>query len=261
MASIEKTRAIIEEDETYDGKIIPTVEEEISRPVKVKPGATVEGSIFGETVDIDGGEIDGSIMGAESIGIDSSDVNGDIGTDGKVTSSASAVYGTITGQRIRLTESIVYGNVVGSDVVLENCIVIGIVTAETQLSATNTLCYSFKTYGETTLTEVSTVLPQTIVEGSVEFDTPVTVTGLGQLDIEESDFPKMDEDDLVDLQDSTYLTLSPRILNLEAVTDRLEELESTLQDIVTATSGDETPDADKILKTLGVSNDHIPDIL
>ncbi|RJX44125.1 hypothetical protein DM826_03355 [Halonotius aquaticus] len=261
MASIEKTRAIIEENETYDGKITPTVKSEISRPVKIKPGATVEGSIYGETINIDRGKVEGSVMGAESVELESGNVDGDIGTDGRITSSASAVYGTITGQRVRLTNTIVYGNVVGSNVVLENCVVIGLITAETRLSATNTLCYSFKTYGEATLTGVSTVLPQAIVEGKVEFDTPVTVTGLGQLDIDEADFPTMDEDDLIELHESTYLTLSPRILNLEVVTDRLEELELTLQKVVTATSGVDTPAAGEILNTLGVSDDHVPDII
>lgn len=261
MASIEKTRAIVEPNETYDGKIIPTVQAEIDRTVKIKDGATVKGSVYGETVKLQGGAVDGSVMAAESVELKGGTVEGEVGTDGKVVGTGGTIHGTVTGKRIRLSECIVYGNVVGSDVILEDCVVIGIVTAERKLVAENALCYTFKSYGEAKMHDLSVVLPQAIVEGQVQFASPVAVTGLGKLDIGDGELPSMTEDDIIDVEGSTYLTLSPRILNLEAVTDRLEELEGTLQRVVTATSREDTPPASDLLDTLGVETEQYPDVL
>jgi hypothetical protein len=49
----------------------------------------------------------------------------------------------------------------------------------------------------------------------------------------------MDEDDTYERDGTTYVTLAPRILNLEEVTDRLEELERGIMDAVDDTSGDD----------------------
>jgi hypothetical protein len=260
VASIEKTRAVVEQGETYDGRIVPTVKAELGRPVRVKADATVQGSVYGETVSVEGGTVDGSVMAAEGAEFEDATVHGEVGSDGKIVASDATVYGTVTGQRVRLTESIVYGNVVGADVILEDCIVIGLVAAERKFVAENTLCYTFKSYGETKLARLSVVLPQAAVEGEIQFATPVAVTGLGELDTGESALPQMDESDIVEVEGSTYLSLSPRILNLEAVTDRLEELETILDDVVSATSSEDMPPAREILDTLGVDESQYPDI-
>lgn len=265
MASIEKTRAVVDPGETYDGKIIPTTQAEIDRPVRVKADATVTGGVYGATVSVQNGTVDGSIMASQGAKLDGGIVNGEIGSDGKVTGTDATVYGTVTGTRIRLTDSIVYGNVVGSDVILEDCVVIGIVTAERELSAEGSLCYTFKSYGEATLDDLSIVLPQAILEGRVRFESPVTVTGLGELDTEMDagvgGLPTMDEADIIDAGGGTYLSLSPRILNLEAVTDRLDSLEETLQRVVTASSRDDVPPVSELLTTLGVDESTFPDII
>lgn len=267
MASIEKTRAVVEAGETYDGKIIPTVQAEIDRPVRIKADATVAGSVYGATVSVEEGTVDGSIMAAEGADLEGGTVHGEVGSDGKVTATGATVHGTVTGTRVRLTDSIVYGNVVGSDVILEDCVVIGIVTAEREFVAERSLCYTFKSYGESTLDGLSVVLPQAILEGDVRFESPVTVTGLGELEAETADadggtsLPTMDETDIVEVGDGTYLSLSPRILNLEAVTDRLDTLEGTLQRVVTATSRDEIPPATELLATLGVDESQYPDVV
>ena len=261
MATIEKTRAIVEEGETYDGKIIPTAQAEIGRPVRIYDGATVEGSVYGETVTLEGGTVEGSIMGSESVEFDGGSVEGEVGTDGKVVGSAATIYGTVSGKRVRLQNSIVYGNVVGADVILENCLVIGIVTAERKLIASGSLVYTFKSYEETKVDSTSTVLPQAVVEGEIELATPVTVTGFGELELPDARLPTMDEDDLISVDESTYLSLSPRILNLENVKDRLEELEEALQSVATATSADEVPPARELLATLGVDESHYPSVV
>jgi len=265
VASIEKTRAVVEPGETYDGKIIPTTQAEIDRPVRVKADATVMGGVYGATVSVRNGTVDGSVMASQEAELEGGLVNGEVGSDGKVTATDATVHGTVTGTRIRLTDSIVYGNVVGSDVVLEDCVVIGIVTAERELSAERSLCYTFKSYGEATLDDLSVVLPQAILEGSVRFESPVTVTGLGDLDAETDagvgGLPTMDESDVIDVDGGTYLSLSPRILNLEAVTDRLDSLEETLQRVVTASSRDDVPPASELLATLGVDESAFPDVV
>lgn len=261
MATIEKTRAIVEEGETYDGKIHPTTQAEIGRPVRVYEGATVEGSVYGEEVTIEGGTVDGSVMAADSVEFDGGEVHGEVGTDGSVVGTDVTIYGTVTGTRVRLTNAVVYGNVVGAEVILENCAVLGIVTGERKLVLEDGLCYTFKSYGEASLTDASTVLPQAIVEGQMELATPVTVTGLGELEMGEEDMPTMDDSDLVSVEGSTYLTLSPRILNLEKVTDRLDELEGALQRVATASSADEVPPADELLGVLGVDRSNHPDVL
>lgn len=265
MASIEKTRAVVEAGETYDGKIIPTVQAEIDRPVRIKSGATVRGSVYGATVSVQDGTVDGSVMASEGADLEDGVVHGEVGSDGKVTGTGATVHGTVTGQRIRLTDSVVYGNVVGSDVILEDCVVIGIVTAERELVAERSLCYTFKSYGEATFEDLSVVLPQAILEGNVRFESPVVVTGLGELEAaaadDGGDLPRMDKTDIVEVSGETYLSLSPRILNLEAVTERLDQLEGTLQRVVTATSRDEIPPATELLTTLGVDESQYPSVV
>lgn len=252
MASIEQTRAIVEAGETYDGKIMPTAKAEIGRPVRIYDEATVKGSVYGETVEIDGGTVEGSVMGSDSVEFEDGTVQGEVGTDGKVVGSGATIHGTVTGTRVRLTDAIIYGNVVGTDVILEDCAVIGVVTAERKLVAQDSLVYTFKSYGETKLGGVSTVLPQAVVEGKIELASPVTVTGLGRLELPSEEMPTMDEDDLIEVDGETYLSLSPRILNLEKVTDRLDELEGALEEVATATSAEDVPPARDLLETLGV---------
>lgn len=261
MVSIETTRAIVEAGETYDGKILPTVKAEINRPVQIYEDATVEGSVYGQTVTLEGGTVEGSIMASESVEFDGGAVHGEVGTDGRVVGSDIKVHGTVTGKRVRLQDAVVLGNVVGADVILENCAVIGIVTAERSLTVDNGLCYTFKSYGQTKLTDAATVLPQAIVEGEIELTTPVSVTGLGKLETEKADLPQMDETDIISVDDSTYLSLSPRILNLEKVTDRLDELETALQRVVTASSAEEVPPTSEMLETLGVDESQYPDVV
>lgn len=263
MASIETTRAVVEAGETYDGKIIPTKQAEIGRPVRIYEDATVQGSVYGETVTVEGGIVEGSIMASEGAEFDGGTVHGEVGSDGKVVGSDVTVHGTVTGQRVRLTDAIVYGNVVGTDVVLENCAVIGIVTAERELVAEGGLFYTFKSYGRTKLDDASIVLPQAMLEGELELATPLTVTGLGPLETGDgdADMPTMDEEDIIAIEDSTYLSLSPRILNLEKVTDRLDELEGALQEVVTASSRDEVPPARELLEVFGVDESHYPDVV
>lgn len=241
MADIERTRAVVESDERYDGRIFPAERAEIDRPVRINEGSTVEGSVYGNTVELSAdASVEGSIMAAESAELDGGRVYGEIGTPGRVIATGSRVAGTVTGQRVRLTDCVVRGNVVGSDIILENCVVLGIATADRNLTIEDSLCYTFRNRGETTVDGATTVLPQAIADGPITFETPIAVAGLGALDLPTDDgLPEMDEDDTYERDGTTYVTLAPRILNLEEVTDRLEELERGIMDAVDDTSGDD----------------------
>ena len=93
MASIEKTRAVVEQGETYDGRIIPTVKAELGRPVRIKAGATVQGSVYGDTVGVEGGTVDGSVMASEGTEFEDATIHGEVGSDGKVVASGTTVVG------------------------------------------------------------------------------------------------------------------------------------------------------------------------
>lgn len=258
MAEIEPTRAVVEAGETYDGKLIPTEQAEIDRPVRVHEGATVEGSVYGASVELTDGAVEGSVMASDGVDLDGGVVDGEVGTPGKVTGSDATVYGTVTGKRVRLQSAVVLGNVVGTDVILEDCLVVGLVVAERKLALEGTLCYTFKGHGETVLDDATVVLPQAILEGEVGFESPVTVAGLGELETAEEGLPTMDDSDIVEVEGQTYLSLTPRILNLQAVSDRLDELESTLSTVAVASDGDGRPDPTALLDALDVDEAQYP---
>lgn len=258
MAHVERTRAVVEAGETYDGKIIPTVRAELDRPVRVRDDATVQGSVYGETVEMaPGSTVEGSVMASESFEMEGGHVHGEVGTPGKVLASGARVDGTVTGTRVRLRNCVVRGNVVGTEVVLEDCVVLGIATADRHLTVEDSLCYTLRGRSETRLDGATLVLPQAIVDGSLRLESSVEVAGLGRLDVNEdggeadaSDgddadgseaegrLPQMTKRDLYEQDGTRYLTLAPRVLNLEKVTDRLDELERGIMAAVDDTSGD-----------------------
>lgn len=257
MAHVERTRAVVEAGETYDGKIIPTVQAELGRPVRVRDDATVQGSIYGETVEMHpGSAVEGSVMASESFETEGAHVQGEVGAPGRVVAENTRVDGTVTGKRVRLTNCVVRGNVVGTEVILESCVVLGIATADRRLTVEDSLCYTIRSTGETRLDGTTLVLPQAIVDGSLQLESPVAVAGLGRLDVSEAAgdaagdvadsqdaetdgrLPRMTEADLYEQGDKTYLTLASRVLNLEKVTDRLDELERGIMAAVDDTNTD-----------------------
>lgn len=250
MAIIEKTRAIVEEDERYDGKIIPTEKAEISRPVTVEPDAIVEGGIYGETIEITDSKVTGSILAAESVDIDNGVVEDEVGSSAKITCNDATLFGSVTGKRLRLQNCVVYGNVVGDDIIIEDSLILGIVTAGNSLTIEDSICYTFKSLREAVVDGAAIVLPQAQVEGKIGFETELEVTGLGMLETMGEEHPTMDESDLVEINDSTYLSLAPRILNLKKVTERLEELEESLETVVTTAEIEDKPSPEELLETL-----------
>lgn len=256
MAELDKTRAIVTEGEAYDGDVIPTEKAEISRPVRIKRGASVSGGVYGETVELfPEADVAGSVMASDAVEFDGGRVRGEVGTPGKVTGERAVVHGSVTGTRVTLSNCVVRGNVVGTNVILDDCLVVGLVSAEKELRLSNTLCYTFKSYGESYLDEASVVLPQAIADGGTRFRSPVEVTGLGQLELEEGDRPLLTEEDAVEQDGTTYLSLAPRLLDLRKVTDRLSELEDRLDELVGGELEDEDEALASYLETLAVDTD------
>lgn len=246
MAHIEQTRAVVEAEETFDGKIIPTSKAELGRPVRVREGGTVQGSVYGETVETaTESAIEGSVMASEAVELTGGRIHGEVGTPGKVVGEDTRIEGTVTGKRVTLRDCVVRGNVVGTDVILEDCTVLGIVTADRKLELSESLCYSFRSQGKTVLDEVTLILPQAIADGDVRFESSVSVVGLGSLDVDTEDddetnrLPQMTEADLYEQDGRQYLTLSARILNIEKINDRLNELEEGVLAAVDDTTDDE----------------------
>lgn len=281
MAEVEDTRVVVEADETYDGTIIPTVRAELDRPVRIRSGATVEGSCYGGEVELDDDTtVEGSVMASDAVEVEGGYVTGEVGTPGRVVARDARIDGTVTGTRIRLQNTVVRGNVVGTEVILENCVVLGIVGTERRLTAEDTLCYTLRSETEAVLDGVTVVLPQAVVDGDVTLETPVEVAGLGEVetaaagnaeragdgstdgdgeadDGDAGSLPEMTRSDLTTNDGTTYLTLAPRLLDLEAVSDRLDELESAVLQAVDDTSGDDGTDltvAD-VLDMLDVDSD------
>ncbi|WP_121820715.1 hypothetical protein [Halostella salina] len=262
MAHVERTRAVVEAGETYDGRIFPTVQAELGRQVRLREGSTVLGSVYGGTVELGpDASVEGSVMAEDGVELEGGHVQGELGTPGKVVAKDTHAEGTVTGTRVRLQDCVVRGNVVGTEVILENCIVLGIVTAERSLTAEETLCYTFRSHGETTLSETTVVLPQAVADGPLSLETPVAVAGLGELDFEgeEDVLPEMTADDVYEQDGTTFLTLAPRILNIEAAKATLEELESGIMAAVDDTSDEEgaTMDVEAVLAGLGVDHEKI----
>lgn len=259
MAHIERTRAVVESDERYDGRIFPAEQAELDRPVRINRGATVEGSVYGSDVELsEGATVEGSIMAADSVELDGGRVTGEVGTPGRLRATSGRVDGTVTGKRVRLTDCVIRGNVVGDDVILENCVVLGIATAERRLALENSLCYTFRSRGGTTIDDGTIVLPQAIVDGKITFETPLSVAGLGELDLstgdraDEGSLPSMDDDDVYERGGTTYVTMAPRVLNLEKVTSRLDELERRIMDVVDDTADESELSVDDVLSLLDI---------
>jgi cytoskeletal protein CcmA (bactofilin family) len=257
MAHIESTRAVVESGETYDGRIFPSEQAEIPRPVRVRPDATVLGSVYGGSVTAESNAtIDGSVMAADEVKLDDARIAGEVGTEGKVVARRAEVDGTVTGRRVRLVDCVVRGNVVGSEVILENCVVFGLVGTERSLTLEDTLCYTFRGEGETVVDKASVVLPQAIVEGDIEIRTPVTVVGLGPADTGRTP-PKMGTEDLYRRDERSFLTLAPRLLNLERVKQRLSELETAVSTATAKTRDEARLSVDELFDVLDIDPRHV----
>lgn len=261
MSEIEETRAIVERGETYEGSVIPTRKAEIERPVTVKPGATVTEGAYGQTVSVGAGAtVDGPVMGKQAVEVTDGVVRGDVGTAGKVETESATVHGTVTATRLRLVDTTVVGNVVAQQATLEDCTVVGTVVGERSLRLEGTTCYTFKSYTEGTIADSRVLLPQAVADGSTTLESPVSVRSIRRKErfVEGDDdrFPTLTRTDVEVVDGTRYLTLVPRLLDLEAVETRLEQLEEFLRAVELAqynrTAFDPPGDAEWVLDAIEV---------
>jgi cytoskeletal protein CcmA (bactofilin family) len=258
MADVEETRAVVDPGETYDGRIIPSKQTAIDRPVRVREKGTVRGGVHGTAISAEReATIEGSIMASESVELTGSHIHGEVGTPGKVICKDARIEGTVTGKKTRLRGCVVRGNVVGMDVIIEDSVVLGLVAADREAIVEDSLCYTFRSGGDAAVDGAITVLPQAIVAGELDLASPVRVAGLGELETgTEKRLPAMTAADLRTEEGTQYLTLGPRILNLRKVKDRLAELEDGVLSIVDDTSDEDSSMAiEDLLAQLDVDTD------
>lgn len=243
MSNIEETRAIVESGETYEGSVIPTRQAEIERPVTVQEGATVTDGVYGETITVESGAtVDGPALAKAAVEIDGGAIDGDVGTSGRIEAENATIGGTVTGSRVRLVDTTVVGNVVASEAILEGCTVLGTVVGEQRLEMESTICYTFRSYIEGEFDDVGILLPQAVVDGSFSLASPIEVRSIRRksefVDSEDDRIPVLTDDDLETIEGTTYLTLVPRLLDVDAVEERLEAIEAFLRAVVRASHDD-----------------------
>jgi len=100
------------------------------------------------------------------------------------------------------------------------------------------------------------------MNGAIDLQSPVVVASLGSIGVESDGdgnerLPEMDADDLYEQGDTTYLTLAPRILNLQKVTDRLSELEDAMMTAVIDTCDGAEMSAEDMLERRKVDTKRI----
>lgn len=247
----EETRFIVEGGETFEGRIIPTEHAEIPREVTIKEDATVTEGVYGRSVEInEGARIEGPVMAESDIELHGATVTGGLGTPGRVNAVDSSIGRTVTATKARLEDCTVQGNVVGDEVWVEGGIGLGLAVGTRRLELESTIVYTFKSHGETRLASVAVALPHAVADGEVEIEQPVPVVTLER----NGGYVRMDEDDCITHEGTQYLTLVPRILDLDWARDRFQDLEDQLEAYLLR---DDRWDLgrDEILNDLGVDAD------
>lgn len=259
MSPFDDTRAVIESGQIYEDPIIPTQQSEIGRPVRIGPDAIVGEGVYGETVSVDtGGTIDGPVMAKEGVQISGGVVKGDIGTPGKVETASATIHGTVTATRVRLVGTTIVGNVVAQEAILEDCTVIGTVVGERSLTIESTTCYTFRSYTDGTVTDTDILLPQAVIDGAFALESPITVRSIRRKDefVSESgqEFPELTHDDVHSIDGTRYITLVPRLLDLDHVEERIAQLEAFLRAVILARHNNEAfecpPESEWVLEIL-----------
>ena len=138
------------------GAILPNKISELNRNVILNGNTEVEGAIFGNTIQVRGGDVivRGAVFAQKELYI-SSDVKGDVsfmkavGSANSVTSRAAGCRpmfcSDINGKSVTLQNSYVAGSIYADDITLENCVVIGGVFATQEATLNNCIIGTFNT--------------------------------------------------------------------------------------------------------------------
>ncbi len=147
---------IILQDNLVRGAILPQKISELTRNVIFNGNTEVEGAVFGNTIQIRGGDItiQGAVFAQKELYI-SSDVKGDVtfmkavGSADSVTSRATGcrpIFGSdINGKSVTLQNSYVAGSIYADEISLDNCVVIGGVFATQEATLNNCIIGTFNT--------------------------------------------------------------------------------------------------------------------
>lgn len=266
MTTLDETRAVVERGQTYEDPIIPTRKAEIARPVRINTNGTVTDGVYGETVSVDAGAtIGGPVMAKNAVQVEGGVVEGDIGTPGKVETEAATIHGTVTATRVRLVDTTIIGNVVAQEAILEDCTVIGTVVGERSLTIESTKCYTFKSYTDGTITDTEILLPQAVLDGAFSLESEIVVRSIRRKDEfvseQEQEFPTLTHDDIYSIDGTRYITLVPRLLDMDHVQERIDQLEAFLRAVVHARHNSEVfecpSNSEWVLEALGTDPDVI----
>lgn len=145
---------IILQDNLVRGAILPQKISELTRNVILNGNTEVEGAIFGNTIQVRGGDVTvcGAVFAQKELYI-SSDVKGDVsfmktvGSANSVTSRAAGCRplfcSDINGKSVTLQNSYVAGSIYADDITLDNCVVIGGVFATQEATLNNCIVGTF----------------------------------------------------------------------------------------------------------------------
>lgn len=188
---------IILQDNLVRGAILPQKISELTRNVIFNGNTEVEGAVFGNMIQIRGGDvlIQGAVFAQKELYISSS-VEGDVtfmkavGSADSVTSRALACRpifcSDINGKSVTLQNSYVAGSIYADEITLDNCVVIGGVFATQEASLNNCIIGTFNTPRVNLKGTIQLLLPSafTIEKPNINPDTRLfnlTLADLGSL--------------------------------------------------------------------------------
>ncbi len=147
---------IILQDNLVRGSILPQKISELTRNVIINGNTEVEGAIFGNTIQVRGGDvvIKGAVFAQKELYI-SSEVKGEVtfmkavGSADSITSRTNSCRPTfcsdINGKNVTLQNCYVAGSIYADEISLDNCVVIGGVFATQEARINNSIVGTFNT--------------------------------------------------------------------------------------------------------------------
>ncbi|OKY77367.1 MAG: N-acetylglucosamine-1-phosphate uridyltransferase [Candidatus Methanohalarchaeum thermophilum] len=231
MARKDETGVIIEENENYETKIIPTKHSEINRKVKVKNNATIEGGIYGKKIEINNqARVKGPLMAKKSVQLRGGKIDSDIGSIEKTEIKEASIIGTVISKRINIKDSIIYGNLIGSRVIIKNSVVLGNIISKKELNLKKTTCFTFKSKEKSEIKNVELILPQAIINGEYELKSNVKIISINKNG--KDTYPELGQEDIYKHEGNRYLTLSNRIMDLTKVTKKMNNVYEAIEKLI-----------------------------
>jgi hypothetical protein len=223
---IDKTQAVIHG--VFDGMIIPNKHDEINRLVKLEKGSHVTGGIYARRVTAcPKAEVDGPVFAHQKVESDGAVFKSEVGSSETIHGTNTRFFSGVTSNIVNLSKCIIKTNITARTAILKDCIILGLVIGTEKLEMKNCVCHTFKSKQFADLDNVQVLIPHAIVDGKLKLHSPIICplleTEKGPVSLTEKDILKHDG--------ATYLTISPRIMNLRKIKDNIikaEELQKFL---------------------------------